>query len=130
MEMIWRALHYLAVYGALLLGIVLCVQYTAQWTLRNRLIVIGTRFTTVMVAMVLLALVWSSSVASGRFVLLMVEQGARYQAPPPALVQGTIPAHAVEPVTVATGQTSVLGGPSLSVEYMDRVLSAHGSPAA
>jgi hypothetical protein len=130
MEMIWSVLQACAFFGVLLLALAFCVQYTGQWSLGNRCIIVWTRFTTVGVFLVLLALVWSSLVASGRSALLAVEQGvhasALHQVPVLALVPTPPPAAA--PASSAGG-TSVLGGPSLSVEYMDRVLSAHGSPA-
>jgi hypothetical protein len=130
MEMIWSVLQKCAFFGGLLLGLLLCVQYTGQWSLRNRLIIVWARFNTLMVLLVLLALAWSSLVASGRAVLLTVEQGARAVVAQQIPVLSMMPPRPTPAPPAPAGATSVLGGPSLSVEYMDRVLSAHGSPAA
>jgi hypothetical protein len=131
MEMIWSVLQACAFFGVLLLALVFCVQYTGQWSLGNRCIIVWTRLTTAGVFLVVLALVWSSLVTSGRSVLLVVEQGARVAVAQQMPVLSMLPPRPTPaPPASPSGETSVLGGPSLSVEYMDRVLSAHGSPAA
>jgi hypothetical protein len=130
MEMIWLVLCGSACLGLALLFVLLCVQYTGQWSFGNRLMIVWTRFNTLVLLSIVLALAWSSLVASGRFVLLSMEQYARpsFSWNVPSVFRSG-PARPVA-VSSATGDMSVLGGPSLSADFVDQVLSAHESPAA
>src|SRR6266700_439338 len=111
MEMIWLSLCWSACIGLALLFVLLCVQYTGQWSLGNRLIIVWTRFNTLVLLSVLLMLAWSSLVASGRSVLLSMEHYAR---PSSAWSVPLLDSGPARPAAVpsSAGGMSVLGGPS------------------
>ncbi len=108
----------------------LCFWHTERWSLGSAFLVAYSRFNVLVLILVFFALVGPSLVGSvsvplERLVMVLGQGSTRSVVRVPAPVTGS-----GEPTrTSHVSGMSVLGGPSLSVAFVDQVLAVHHSPA-
>ncbi len=114
-------LERLLLLGLLLALLFLCCSGTGQWKPGNRLLIMYSRFNALVLGLLLCCVVGSSLLASLPVVVLRFSL---------VLTRGGAPSLAMRVPARPAAVLSVLGGPSLSAAFVDRVLVAHHSPAA